>query len=139
MLHPPAAPAERDARVLPPMTSLLCNHSSPWAPPGPPTRPGIRGTFTARAITQEPVLLCDPVLRTISVALGLVFVAGGVARANPAGVVPTALYPGIGEQAHFEADYEYDIDSALITREQVGDPTANPDAPLGRHRDLEFH
>lgn len=85
------------------------------------------------------MLLCDPVLRTISVALGLVIVAGGVARANPAGVVPTAAYPGIGEQAHFEADYEYDIDSALITREQVGDPDANPDDPLGRHRDLEFH
>lgn len=83
----------------------------------------------------------DPVLRTITVglALALLSVVAAVAYANPAGVVPTAAYPGIGEEVHFRADYEYDIDSALITREQVGDPATDPLAPLPRRRELQFH
>jgi hypothetical protein len=91
--------------------------------------------------------MSDPVLRTTTVglALGLLVAvapalfAGAVAHANPAGVVPTAAYPGIGEEVHFRADYEYNIDSALITREQVGNPDADPLAPLPRSRDLKFH
>lgn len=80
------------------------------------------------------------VLRTISVALAVVFTGrAATVYANPAGVVPSASAPGIGEEVHFQADYEYDIDSALITREQVGDPAADPFAPLPRRRDLEFH
>ena len=90
------------------------------------------------------MVLSDPVLRTTIVALGFVSFAGltgltgRAARANPAGVVPTAAYPGIGEEVHVDADYEYDTDSATITREQIGDPTADPLAPLPRHRDLHF-
>jgi hypothetical protein len=81
------------------------------------------------------------VLRTITVGLALVLVSvvGAVAHANPAGVVPTAAYPGIGEEVHFRADYEYDIDSALITREQVGAPGADPSGPLPKRRELQFH
>jgi len=87
------------------------------------------------------VVTCRPVLRTTTVALacGLVVGTGATARANPAGVVATAAYPGIGEEVHVDADYEYDIDSSVITREQVGDPAADPLAPLARHRDLQFH
>jgi len=87
------------------------------------------------------MVTCEPVLRTITVALacGLVVGTGAIARANPAGVVATAAYPGIGEEVHVEADYEYDIDNSVITREQVGDPAADPLAPLPRHRELEFH
>lgn len=83
----------------------------------------------------------DPVLRTITVGLvlGIALFAGAVAHANPAGLVPTAAYPGIGEEAHVQIDYEYDIDRAVITREHVGDPAADPLAPLPRSRDLEFH
>ena len=83
----------------------------------------------------------EPMLRTTTVALacGLVVSTGAIAHANPAGVVATAAYPGIGEEIHVEADYEYDIDRSVITREQVGDPAADPLAPLPRHREFEFH
>jgi len=82
-----------------------------------------------------------PVLRTTTVALvcGLVVGTSVIAHANPAGVVPSAAYPGIGEEVHVAADYEYDIDSSVITREQVGNPAADPLAPLPRSRDLQFH
>jgi hypothetical protein len=81
------------------------------------------------------------VLRTISVALALLFGTGlgAAAHANPAGLVPSAAAPGLGEVIHAEVDYEYDIDSALITREQAGAPGTDPLAPLPRHRELEFH
>jgi len=80
------------------------------------------------------------VLRTIAVALGLGSLAslaslrGGAAHANPAGSVPTA-----GEAVHAEADYEYDLDRAVITREHAGDPDTDPQAALPRRRELEFH
>jgi hypothetical protein len=84
------------------------------------------------------VLLSASVLRTITVGLGLVILTGAVAHANPAGVVPTAAYPGVGEQVYVGLDYEYDADNASITREQVGDPKADPNAPLPKHRELTF-
>jgi hypothetical protein len=85
------------------------------------------------------VVTCASVLRiTVGLALAHISVAGAVAYANPAGVVPTAAYPGVGEEVHIRVDYEYDIDNAQITREQVGDPTADPLAPLATHRDLAF-
>jgi hypothetical protein len=82
---------------------------------------------------------CRLVLRTITVALAVLFMAahGPPARANPAGVVPSPDAPG-GDVV-VGADYEYDIDSARITREQVGNPDTDPLAPLPRHRELEFH
>jgi hypothetical protein len=75
----------------------------------------------------------------VGLTLALVSGAGVVASANPAGVVPTAAYPGIGEQVHVHTNYEYDIDNATITREHVGDPTADPLAPLPTHKELAFH
>jgi hypothetical protein len=83
------------------------------------------------------VVTCDLVLRTTTVGLALGLFAGATAQANPAGVVPSAAYPG--DALHIRADYEYDIDNALITREHVGDADADPLAPLPRHRELEFH
>jgi hypothetical protein len=78
------------------------------------------------------------VLRTTNVALALLFGTGlsATARANPAGVVPST---GTGEHVIFHADYEYDIDSALITREQVGNPDTDPLAPLPTRREFDFH
>lgn len=86
------------------------------------------------------MVLCGPVLRTIHVALGpvVIVVTAAIAQANPAGVVPSARYPGIGEAVHVGLDYEYDIDSAVITREQAGGPAADPLAPLPRDRELAF-
>jgi hypothetical protein len=71
----------------------------------------------------------------IAVALALVS-AAGAAHANPAGVVPTTGGRG---GVLFEADYEYDVDRAQLVREQVGDPSLDPLAPLPLRRDLEFH
>lgn len=71
-------------------------------------------------------------LRTPAVVLALAALAGA-ARANPAGSVP------IGESVHVDADYEYDIDNAVITREHVGDPATDQLAPLPLSRELEFH
>jgi hypothetical protein len=84
------------------------------------------------------VVTSGPVLR-IPVALGLVVVAGTVAHANPASVVPTAASPGIGEVVHVDVEYEYDIDNARISREQVGNPDADPLGPLPKHDQLQYH
>jgi hypothetical protein len=60
------------------------------------------------------------------------------ARGNPAGDVASAAAPGVAEQVLFSADYEYDIDSAQITREHAGDPDTDPLAPLPRRHELDF-
>lgn len=82
-------------------------------------------------------------LRTALVALALVLALGvalrSTARGNPAGDVASAAAAGNAEQVRFQADYELDLDSAAITREHVGDPGADPLAPLPRRRELDFH
>jgi hypothetical protein len=78
------------------------------------------------------------VLRTTSVALGLglaftIAIAPlGAARANPAGEVPGAGH------VRLEANYDFEHDSARIAREQVGNPAADPLAPLPREREFAF-
>ncbi|MBC7975916.1 MAG: hypothetical protein H7138_13170, partial [Myxococcales bacterium] len=72
-----------------------------------------------------------PVLRTITVALGLglasttmVGVGVPIASANPAGVVPGT--GDDGEAVHVAVDYAFALDDAQVQREQVGagvDPT----------------
>jgi len=78
------------------------------------------------------VLTSRPVLRTGVVIAWICFASA--ARANPAGEVPTS-----DQNAHFHLDYDYEIESALITRDEVGDPNADPLGPVPNHRDLEFH
>lgn len=74
-------------------------------------------------------------LRTTLVVLALGSLAGPrVAHANPAGAVPTT---GPGSQVHVDVDYEYDFDSALITREQAGAPGTSPTDPLPIQRELQ--
>ncbi|HSR99364.1 MAG TPA: hypothetical protein VLM79_20070 [Kofleriaceae bacterium] len=73
-------------------------------------------------------------LRTTAVVLALAS-AGAVAHANPAGFVPVA---GTSEQAHVDATYEYEVDTAQITRERVGDRDADPLGAVPLHRDLAF-
>jgi hypothetical protein len=68
----------------------------------------------------------------------LALAAGGsLARANPAGTVPTQGYAG--EQVHATVDYEYQNDRAVVTREHAGDPAADPQGALPIQRQLEFH
>jgi len=87
------------------------------------------------------VLPSAPVLRTISVALAFLGALGGrtTARANPAGVVPTAGNPGLGNALHAHVEYSYEIDDANIDREQVGDAAADPLGALPVRNDLKFH
>jgi hypothetical protein len=81
------------------------------------------------------VITSAPVLRTLAVVLALVAPAAS-AHGNPAGDV-TSTSPA-GAAVRFEADYEYDVDSAAIAREHVG-PDVDPLAPLPVHRELESH
>lgn len=67
-------------------------------------------------------------LRTTSVVLAL---TAATAAANPAGVVPV--------NAEVDVGYEYEIDDAAIAREHVGDPAADPLAPLPVRRELRYH
>jgi hypothetical protein len=60
------------------------------------------------------------------------------AHGNPAGDVTSTSPAGTGAAVRFEADYEYDADSAAIAREQVG-ATTDPLAPLPVRRELEYH
>ena len=85
------------------------------------------------------MITCASVLRTPAVALALVVVLRTAAHGNPAGNVTSASAHGIGDDVHFSADYELDILSASISRERVGDPGADPLAPLPIRRELEFH
>jgi hypothetical protein len=77
------------------------------------------------------------VLRTPAVVLALAVLATH-AHGNPAGDVTSTSPAGTGATVRFEADYEYDADSAAIVREQVG-ATNDPLAPLPTRRELEFH
>jgi hypothetical protein len=77
------------------------------------------------------------VLRTPAVVLALVVPAAS-AHGNPAGDVTSTSPAGAGAAIRLEADYEYDADSAVITREHVG-PDVDPLAPLPARRELEFH
>jgi hypothetical protein len=65
---------------------------------------------------------------------------GGAARANPAGQVPGSVDadPDNPVQVLGSVDYEYEADSSQIMREHVGDPSADPNAPLPVQKDLEF-
>lgn len=72
------------------------------------------------------------VLRTCVLASSVC--VASAAYANPAGEVPSS-----DQNALFHLDYEYEVDSALITRDEVGDPNADPLGPVPNHRDLEFH
>ncbi len=75
------------------------------------------------------------------------FVVGAAssARANPDALVPTLSPPGnwVGVQGSStnvfgRIDYEYEEDSAHITREAAG-ATSDPNAPLPTQKDLVFH
>lgn len=79
------------------------------------------------------MITCAPVLRTTAVLLALASAAAGKAHANPAAFVPT---PSLGDAVHVDAVYAYEIDTADITREQVGDPDIDPLGPIPEHRDL---
>jgi hypothetical protein len=87
------------------------------------------------------VVRSRPVLRTTFVALasGAALSAGAsVARANPAGAVASALYPGVDEQVLLGVDYAYELERADLSREVVGDPAADPLAPIPLHKELTF-
>jgi hypothetical protein len=72
------------------------------------------------------------------IAAGVALLGGAVADAQPAGLVPATGDPGAG-LLHAEVDYSYEADRAVITRERVGDPAADPQGPLPRQRELESH
>ena len=91
------------------------------------------------------MIRCLRVLRRIVV----IAVTGLVARqtrvaANPAGLVPGGLdspQPNIAQSrvdVVTGVDYAYETESSTIWREHVGDPGADPTAPLPLHRDLAF-
>ncbi len=82
------------------------------------------------------VLPCDSVLRTG--ALALLLSLPQAAYGNPASVVPSAADPGHIADLHLRLDYEYQLDSALLTREAVGEPGSIP-GQIPRHDDLRFH
>lgn len=77
------------------------------------------------------------VLRTPAVAVALLVALQGGARGNPAGDVTTASPHGAGSAIRFTADYALEIATASIAREDVGDPAADPAAPLPVHRELD--
>jgi hypothetical protein len=75
-------------------------------------------------------------VRTLPVAL-VVVASISVAHANPAGVVPAPDLPN-GGIVQFEAEYEYEMDSARISREHTG-PGADPLGALPTRREFDFH
>src|SRR5262245_34559832 len=97
-----------------------------------------RGAGPRAGPTQRAVITCAAVVRPTAVLLALVYATGRLAHANPAGFVPTAGFPGIGAEIHVTADAEYDVDTAQITREEVGDPDTDQLGPIPKHRDLQF-
>lgn len=70
---------------------------------------------------------------------GLVLlVAAGTASANPRNIVPGGADSAQGQvEVVGTVDYEYEHDTSTIWRE-ANDPTADPNGPLPRHRDLAF-
>lgn len=81
---------------------------------------------------------CAPVLRTALVGSLVSALAVPAARGNPAGDV-TSTGAGGAHQVVSSASYEYEVDSAQIARERVGDPDTDPLAPLPHPRELESH
>lgn len=68
-----------------------------------------------------------------------VLVAGGsTARANPANLVPSAGVPGEPVLFNVAVDYEYQIDSSVVARENAGAPDADPLGGPPLSRELEF-
>ena len=67
---------------------------------------------------------------------------GGAARANPAGQVPGSIDAQADDDNPVEVlgsvDYEYEADTSQVMRERVGDPSADPNAPLPVGKDLAF-
>ena len=80
-------------------------------------------------------MISSSLVRTRLAAILLTAVATN-ARANPAAIVPSGGEAGTA--GAFSVDYEYELDSARITRERAGDPTADPLAPPPKHDDLQF-
>ncbi|CAN5920668.1 hypothetical protein BH11MYX3_BH11MYX3_41120 [soil metagenome] len=79
-------------------------------------------------------------LASLSTVLGLMGLwAPTIARANPAGEVPSAADPGNPIDLHIRLDYEYQIDRSLLTRERVGAVDTDPLNGISKSRDLEFH
>ena len=78
-------------------------------------------------------------LRT-SAVLALVVTLRASAHGNPAGDVTTTspASPATGAQIRTEVGYEYDADSATITREHVGEPGLDPASPLPVRRELTY-
>ena len=85
--------------------------------------------------------------RVLRLAAILVVLAGATAHANPASLVPGGTDPdlttptGVSQSKVLivgSVDYAYESDTASIVRESIGDPTADPLAPLPTHRDLKF-
>src|SRR5262245_25797227 len=101
------------------------------------------------SLAREPssgarVIRCHRVLRRIAIGSVLGLSLARVASANPAGVVAGGVDSELGNVANkrvdvlLTLDYEYEQDLATIWRERVGDPAADPNAPLPTHRDLAF-
>lgn len=70
---------------------------------------------------------------------------GGAAQGNPAGEVPGSVEaaratgnPDEAVEVFGSVDYEYEADSSDVVRERVGDPAADPNAPLPVAKDLRF-
>ena len=80
----------------------------------------------------------------IAVAIAI---APSAALAGPDALVPSLSPPGIyagyaqgaSTNLFFGVDYAYESDSSNVTREHIGDPTMNPNAPIQTKRDLVFH
>ena len=84
-------------------------------------------------------------LRASLAALCTVGALASGARANPAGIVPgvaDASAPIGPEDSATEmtvrVDYTYEQEQSLVLREAVGDPSADPLAPLPTHHELAF-
>jgi hypothetical protein len=85
-------------------------------------------------------------VRSLIVVAAVVGAFALVAEANPDALVPSLAPPGNWQGVQGSAtdvfvhiDYEYEIDRSSITRERVGDPSADPNGPLTAQKDLVFH
>lgn len=87
-------------------------------------------------LTSRSVLRTLPVALVVIAPLASVIGPTSVAHANPAGVVPSPdlAHGGI---VQFEADYEYEMDKARISREHEG-PGADPLGALPTKREFDF-
>lgn len=83
------------------------------------------------------MLRCDSVARGIATFVVLTVLAPA-AHANPDAIVPGGIDPSGRIDAVGSIDYTYEQDTSNIWREHVGDPNADPNAPLPTHRDLSF-